>query len=59
MAAIRGRPDNRPTNREGATQLGDLLCEFDFTQTPVPALVQEPCPKGVDTVFVDGGACEP
>jgi phospholipase C len=54
-----GRPDNRPTDREDVSQLGDLLCEFDFTQTPAKGLVQDPCPAGVDTVFPEGGACEP
>ncbi len=34
-----GRPDPRPTVRENAPQLGDLLAEFDFSQTPLPALV--------------------
>jgi phospholipase C len=54
-----GRPDNRPTDREAVSELGDLLCEFDFTQTPNADLVQAPCPSGVDTVFTDGGACQP
>jgi phospholipase C len=34
-----GRPDSRPAVRENATQLGDLLNDFDFTQTPLPPLV--------------------
>ncbi|HLO13931.1 MAG TPA: alkaline phosphatase family protein, partial [Anaerolineales bacterium] len=29
-----GRPDPRPTVRENVSVLGDLLSEFDFTQTP-------------------------
>ncbi len=29
-----GRPDSRPDVRENATQLGDLVADFDFTQTP-------------------------
>jgi phospholipase C len=45
-----GRPDNRPTVRDGLPQLGDLLTEFDFNQTPNPPLVLVPCPTGVDTV---------
>jgi phospholipase C len=59
--ATDGRPDNRPTVRETVPQLGDLLSEFDFTQTPNPPLVLSPCPSGVDTVFVDGGKspCQP
>jgi phospholipase C len=57
-----GRPDNRPTVRENVAQLGDLLSEFDFTQTPNPPLVLTPCPGGVDTVFPDAGnksPCQP
>ena len=54
-----GRPDNRPTVREGVPQLGDLINEFDFTQTPNAPLVLQPCPTGVDTVFPDGGGKSP
>jgi phospholipase C len=54
-----GRPDNRPTVRETAPQLGDLLTEFDFTQTPNQALVLQPCPSGVDTLFPDAGQKSP
>jgi phospholipase C len=34
-----GRPDPRPTVRENASELGDLLKEFDFSQQPLPPLV--------------------
>jgi phospholipase C len=34
-----GRPDSRPDVRENATQLGDLVNDFDFTQSPRPPLV--------------------
>ena len=34
-----GRPDPRPDVRENATQLGDLLASFDFTQPPRPPLI--------------------
>jgi phospholipase C len=58
-----GRPDSRleagSTVREDALQLGDLLSEFDFTQTPNPTLVLNPCPSGVDTTYSDAGACVP
>ena len=60
--ASAGRPDNRPTVRETVPQLGDLLTEFDFTQTPNAPLVLAPCPSGVDTVFADAGnksPCQP
>jgi len=36
-----GRPDSRPTVRENLQQ-GDLMNDFDFTQTPLPALVLKP-----------------
>jgi phospholipase C len=48
--ATDGRPDNRPTVRDSLPQLGDLLTEFEFNQSPNPPLVLEPCPTGVDTV---------
>ena len=40
-----GRPDPRPTVREAVPQLGDLTQDFDFTQTPLPALVLDVHPK--------------
>ena len=39
-----GRADLRPDVRENAAQLGDLLNDFDFTQTPRPALILSPRP---------------
>jgi phospholipase C len=36
--ATDGRPDPRPDVREDAQALGNLLSEFDFTQTPRPGL---------------------
>jgi phospholipase C len=54
-----GRPDNRPTVRETVPELSDLLSEFDFTQTPNPAVMLSVCPTGVDTVFPDAGQLSP
>ncbi len=34
-----GRPDPRPTVRENVAILGDLTKDFDFTQTPRPAVL--------------------
>jgi phospholipase C len=34
-----GRPDPRPTVRENAAVLGDLMRDFDFTQSPRPPLL--------------------
>jgi phospholipase C len=41
-----GRPDARPVVREEVPILGDLLEEFDFRQTPLPALTlpEHPAP---------------
>jgi phospholipase C len=37
-----GRPDPRPTVRENVAVLGDLMNDFDFSQTPRPPLVLSP-----------------
>jgi len=37
--ATDGRPDPRPDVRENEAILGNLLKDFDFTQSPLPALV--------------------
>jgi phospholipase C len=37
--ATDGRPDPRPDVRENSTELGDLLSDFDFTQSPRAPLV--------------------
>jgi phospholipase C len=34
-----GRPDPRPDVRENASQLGNLLSEFDFSQSPQPPMI--------------------
>ena len=34
-----GRPDSRPSVRENATQLGNLVSDFDFNQSPRPPMV--------------------
>ncbi len=40
-----GRPDPRPSVRENATQLGNLVDDFDFTQPPRPPMVLPTNPK--------------
>jgi len=42
--ATLSRPDSRPTVRENASILGNLLKEFDFTQDPIPSLILDPRP---------------
>ncbi|MGA2488722.1 MAG: alkaline phosphatase family protein [Anaerolineales bacterium] len=43
--ATDGRPDSRPTVRENMPQLGNLLSEFDFSQSSRPTLVLPVDPK--------------
>jgi len=43
--ATDGRPDPRPDVRENASVLGNLLNDFDFTQTPRPPLILPVHPK--------------
>ncbi len=40
-----GRPDPRPSVRESASQLGDLMSDFDFTQAPRQPLILPLNPK--------------
>jgi len=42
--ATDGRRDPRPTVRENVSILGDLMNDFDFTQTPRPPMTLRPCP---------------
>jgi phospholipase C len=42
--ATDGRPDTRPTVRENASILGNLINDFDFTQNPRPPMILKPCP---------------
>ena len=42
--ATLSRPDSRPTVREKASILGDLLKEFDFGQEPLPPVILDPIP---------------
>jgi phospholipase C len=37
--ATDGRPDPRPTIRENVPQLGDLVQDFDFNQSPRPPFI--------------------
>jgi hypothetical protein len=39
-----GRPDSRPDVRENMAQLGDLIADFDFTQSPRAPLMLNPNP---------------
>jgi phospholipase C len=40
-----GRPDPRPDVRENSSKLGDLISDFDFTQTPRKPLILPVHPK--------------
>jgi phosphoesterase family protein len=39
-----GRPDPRPDVRESLPILGNLVKDFNFSQSPRPALILNPCP---------------
>ncbi len=39
-----GRPDPRPDVREASPQLGDLVQDFDFSQSPRPPLILDQYP---------------
>jgi hypothetical protein len=44
-----GRPDSRPDVRENAPELGNLIDDFDFNQTPRKPIILDPNPfKGVN-----------
>jgi phospholipase C len=43
--ATDGRPDSRPSVRENAPQLGNLLSEFDFSRPPQKPLLLPPIPS--------------
>jgi hypothetical protein len=43
--ATDGRPDSRPSVRENASQLGNLLREFDFSQSPRKPQLLPPTPS--------------
>jgi phospholipase C len=52
-----GRKDSRPDVREAEPGLGNLLEDFDFTQTPLPPLVLPQYPNGVpDAGIADAGS---
>ena len=40
-----GRPDPRPDVRENAPQLGNLMYDFDFTQSPLTPLILQTMPS--------------
>ena len=48
------RPDSRPTVREEVDVLGDLRREFDFSQDPLPPLVLDPTPGGMEALAAIG-----
>ncbi len=43
--ATDGRRDSRPDVRENESILGNLINDFDFTQTPRHQMLLAPCPK--------------
>ncbi len=57
--ATDGRPDKRPTVRDELPGLGDLANEFDFQQTPRPALLLSPQPPPGPASEPPGGSKPP
>ena len=45
-----GRPDRRPDVRESAAKLGNLVFDFDFSQTPRRPLILNPCPANTTLI---------
>jgi hypothetical protein len=43
--ATDGRPDSRPDVRENASQLGNMVADFNFAQSPRPAIVLSTFPQ--------------
>lgn len=54
--ATDGRPDSRPDVRENSPKLGNLMEDFDFSQSPRPPLVLPVQPK---TTLVENPPCGP
>jgi len=48
--ATDGRPDRRPTVRERAAVLGNLIRDFNFNQKPLPPLILDPCPANTTLI---------
>src|SRR5579859_1102836 len=48
--ATDGRPDQRPTVRERARILGNLINDFNFNQAPLPPLILNPCPPNTTLI---------
>ncbi len=55
--AADGRPDSRPDVREKAPALGNLISDFDFSQTPLPPLILNPCPPGMTLIPTPNPGC--
>ena len=56
--ATDGRPDPRPDVRENAPGLGNLIKEFDFTQTPRRPLILQPCPANTTLIPKPQPGCD-
>jgi len=55
--ATDGRRDSRPDVRERASVLGNLVHDFNFTQTPRPPLILPPCPSNTTLVPLPKTGC--
>ena len=52
-----GRRDSRPDVRENAPGLGNLVSDFDFSQSPLPPLILQPCPPGMTLIPTPNPGC--
>ena len=55
--ATDGRADPRPTVRENASILGNLISDFDFSQRPRPPLILSPCPAHMTLIPPPAPGC--
>ena len=55
--ATDGRADPRPTVREDASILGNLISDFDFSRKPRPPLILNPCPAHMTLIPPPTAGC--
>ncbi len=56
--ATDGRRDSRPDVREKARGLGNLIKDFNFSQTPLAPLILNPCPARTTLIPKPPSGCE-
>jgi hypothetical protein len=56
--ATDGRPDSRPGVRESLSLLGSLQKDFDFSQSPRPPMILQPCPPNTTLTPAPPPTCQ-